>query len=662
MSGKDAAAELLTRAGLSVVGDWPVEEATPPYVAWRHVGAGTCAGMSERSGGSGGEPAVVVAADRHDRAAEVNAQWHRMASATGVLDEDGVFLIDFLGNRTGHWFRVRLTDLWDLAGVLGERPGHLEFVTMAPAGHALVGATTKAAGVSLVAVDRLRERREEAARAAAAETSEERVAAWESLFQGPQPTQKLLNAWARGLSLSAATPADLLPHLLERSTYALYRPMPAEVVDAMLAHPDWKRRASAAEVQPNISSEQWSRVILGEKDERRRRLLTMLAADRWAELDEETCRRLAADPSPRVRSEAARLRGLPASSAVVLAADPDDGVRYLACQAAWPYLDARAREALMADADGKVRRAARLLHHREHPISRSVYETLDVEPRTLEVCRLERDLAVHLARHGEYDLRRALARNLSLDADLVALLGDDPDPAVRFEVSIRADLTEEQRAGVRIDFDPGIHYNALDWVVALHEDHEAMRRLAASSHPLVRRSVARARHLPPDVVERLAHDEDRVVQLFLAESCDDAPADMLMRVWQWWTGSLSTPDRPRSHPNFPRQDLLRYADDPNPRMRRMALDDPQSTPELVECLGRDPSDEVRYRAASDPRLSPAAAALLLDDPHDSVRHAAAIHPRLPARFLTRLLRGADGAETAARPRGCPKASYAGWWS
>ncbi|MGW4754976.1 hypothetical protein [Streptomyces chartreusis] len=46
--------------------------------------------------------------DRHDRAAEVNAQWHRMASATGVLDEDGVFLIDFLGNRAGHWFRVRL--------------------------------------------------------------------------------------------------------------------------------------------------------------------------------------------------------------------------------------------------------------------------------------------------------------------------------------------------------------------------------------------------------------------------------------------------------------------------------------------------------------------------------------------------------------------------
>jgi hypothetical protein len=41
------------------------------------------------------------------------------------------------------------------------------------------------------------------------------------------------------------------------------------------------------------------------------------------------------------------------------------------------------------------------------------------------------------------------------------------------------------------------------------------------------------------VGERLAHDEDRVVRLFLAESCDDAPADMLLEVVQWWTGSVS---------------------------------------------------------------------------------------------------------------------------
>jgi hypothetical protein len=220
-------------------------------------------------------------------------------------------------------------------------------------------------------------------------------------------------------------------------------------------------------------------------------------------------------------------------------------------------------------------------------------------------------------------------------------------------VATRADITEEQRAGIPIDFDPRGHYYPLDWVMALHEVPAAMRRLAASSHPLIRRSGARARHLPADVVERLARDDDRVVQLFLAESCDDAPADMLLRVWQWWTGSLSTPDRPRGHPNFPRRDLLRYADDPNAGMRHLALDDPESTPELVEKFSRDGNEEVRHRAASDPRLSPASAVRLLDDPHERVRYAAALHPRLPAQVIIRLLRDADTAQTAARHPALP---------
>jgi hypothetical protein len=154
-------------------------------------------------------------------------------------------------------------------------------------------------------------------------------------------------------------------------------------------------------------------------------------------------------------------------------------------------------------------------------------------------------------------------------------------------------------------------------------------------------------------VELLARDEDRVVQLFLAESCDDAPAVMLLRVWQWWTGSLSAPDRPHGHPNFPRHDLLRHADDPNPRMRQLALDDPESTPELVERFSRDPDEEVRYRAAKDPRLTAASAVRLLDDPHGHIRQAAFWHARFPARVIVRLLRDPDTAEPAARHPALP---------
>jgi len=93
-----------------------------------------------------------------------------------------------------------------------------------------------------------------------------------------------------------------------------------------------------------------------------------------------------------------------------------------------------------------------------------------------------------------------------------------------------------------------------------------MRRLAASPKLLVRRSVARAQRLPPDVVDRLAGDEDRVVHLFLSESCDDATPEVLLSVWSWWDGSFSFQGRPRSHPNFPKDGLLRLADKPNPRL------------------------------------------------------------------------------------------------
>ncbi|WP_323136128.1 hypothetical protein [Streptomyces sp. NBC_01481] len=69
------------------------------------------------------------------------------------------------------------------------------------------------------------------------------------------------------------------------------------------------------------------------------------------------------------------------------------------------------------------------------------------------------------------------------------LLAQDPDENVRFVVATRPDLTEEQRAGIYVDFDLRGHCSQLDWVMALHDDPDAMRRLAASSHPLVRRSV-----------------------------------------------------------------------------------------------------------------------------------------------------------------------------
>ncbi|PAU44389.1 PE-PGRS family protein [Streptomyces albireticuli] len=498
--------------------------------------------------------------------------------------------------------------------------------------------------------------REAAAQAEAQETPQGQEAAWASFFRGPGSVdfrasgliKALGEKWAAGLAHNPAATEDVLKSLLGHSHYLPWRSdLPPSVVDAGLAHPEWRVRGLFAEARPTVTPEQWTRLVLAEQNPRQRWILATLAGDRREELTGPAYERLATDPAARTRAEAARLTALPAPLLAALAADPEPTVRASACRPAWPHLDGPARQRLLTDTAPEVRTAAMLRHHAEHPLSRAAFEAEGLEVSALQSCRLDRDFARSLAHQGNVDQRRMLAGNPDLAPDITALLARDPDDGVRYTVSLRPDLTEAQRADIRIDFDPGALTFPLDWVVTLHTDPGAMRRLAASSHPVVRRSVARAERLPEDVVALLAEDEDRVVQLFLAESCDDAPADMLLRVWRWWTGSLTHPDRPRGHPNFPRHGLLRYAGDPDPRMRRLALDDPASSVELVERFSRDRDEEVRLRAAQDPRLTTASAVRLLDDPSGAVRRAAMLHPHPPARVLIRLLRDVETAETAA---------------
>ncbi|CAM5269216.1 PE-PGRS family protein [Streptomyces aurantiogriseus] len=638
--------ELLRRAGLEPAEHWRTEEVLPARAAWRRITSGEAA------------PLVTV---RGDRADEVNAQWHRLAAENGLFGEDGTFLIDVEGDRPScrprSWTRVRLTAGWDLAGVLGERPGpQPEFVAMPVGEDTVLGVTADQDGVvRITVVDRITERIEAEAAAAAEETPRERAAAWRSLFEGPETPERLRALWANGLGGNPAAPDDIRIGLLGLSGPLLYRPQPTAVVEAALVHPDWNVRGRLAEHQPNVTPEQWVRLILAEEDSRRRMSLVWAAWYRRTELPVSACERLAADPSALVREEIARFPGVPAALLVALAGDSQASVRAAACGAAWPHLDQRAREELLADPDGTVRRAALLRHHEERPMPLSVFEAEGLPVRAVEGCRLRRDLAERLVREQDPEGRRSVVRNPHLDTDLVLRLAEDPDERVRFQASVHPALTEEERARVDFPRDDAHMRHDLDWVTALHGDPDAMRRLAVSAHPAVRRSVARARRLPADVVERLARDEDRVVHLFLAESCEDAPPELLLSVWRWWTGSFSHPDRPHGHPSFPRRDLLRYADDPSPRMRRLALDDPDSTAELVERFGRDPSEEVRERAASDPRLSAASAVRLLSDPHSRVRYAAARHSKLPARVLVALLRDIETAEDAARHPALPVA-------
>ncbi|MGW6875537.1 PE-PGRS family protein [Streptomyces xanthophaeus] len=473
---------------------------------------------------------------------------------------------------------------------------------------------------------------------------------WAGLEYGDAVGERLRAARRDGLAWNRAAPDEVLVRLLDTTPALLWRrDLSDAVLHAAAGHPDRAVHGRLAEtaVHTGMAPGHWAR-LLAVADPRSRYLALWAAGDAGARLTDPAYASVAADPSARIREEAARLPALPLPLRTELAADPEPRVRAAACAAGWPALGAEARARLAADPAPAVRTAVTLARHEEAPLTAAVLEAAQGGRHLIPHHRLERGLALRLTGDEDPSTRRALAENPYLDPDLVARLATDPDDGVRLAVSLRPGLTEEQRAAVRVDIDPRQSRHPLPWVEALHEDPQAMRRLAASAHLLVRSSVATARRLPPDVVERLARDEDRVVRLFLAEHCEDAPAEMLLEVWLWWNGSLSTPDRPYGHPNFPGRDLLRYAEDPHPRLRQLALDDPDSTPALVERFSADEDPEVRLRAATDPRLSPDTAVRLLGDPAQGVRATAARHPRLPAPVLAALLSAEDTAEAAAR--------------
>ncbi|MFF3981302.1 PE-PGRS family protein [Streptomyces sp. NPDC001828] len=634
---------MLAEAGLEDAGGWGAGHNTlPPRAALRPIAAGNAV------------PAAVVRLDAIDPFADTDAQWFRLATAHGLFGEDGGFLI---ARGDGSWFGVRLGQEWRLAEVLRGQPRCPEFLTLSPDGKTLIGVTTEEDEIWLVVVDDVPAYREQRARTLAREESEEeREAAWDGLLRHLRISPRTREQWAVWLLSNPSLPDDLRLDLMVRTGRFYGRELPSDLIDQLLVHPDWKVRGALVDTgSDQLTPDQWSRLVLAEENDRQRWALTTIAVDYRASFTAAAYARLAVDPVPRVRAAAASLTGLPVTAARSLLADPEPQVRQAACAPAWPDLDADERRVLLTDPDPGVRAAARRLHHREHPVPLAVFASgsLGDDTRVITDSVLEPDLARHLTTHPDVALRRALADNPHLAPSLIDVLAVDPDPSVRGAPALRPDVTEAQRGSISYDFDPSVHYSTLSWVHALHGDPEAMRRLAASPHPLVRRSVARARRLPPDVVDRLAHDDDRVVHLFLAESCDDAPPWMLLQVWHWWNGSLSFVGRPRSHPNFPRTGLLRYAGAANPRLRQLALDDPESSPELVERLTLDPHHEVRLRAASDPRLSRLGAVRLLDDPDRSVRRAAARCPLLPAHVLVALLRDHHTAGEAAQNTAIP---------
>jgi hypothetical protein len=235
--------------------------------------------------------------------------------------------------------------------------------------------------------------------------------------------------------------------------------------------------------------------------------------------------------------------------------------------------------------------------------------------------------------------RVVAAADPRLSADLVARLAVDPSPAVRLAVSMRPELTEEQRAAIDYHVGRDDRIQPARWATDTR-DPEVLRRCVFSAHVGLRRSIACNPHLTPDLIAALATDDDFAVRLLLCERHANVPTETVLNAYL--EATTMTRGRLLDHPSFQRIGLARLADSLNPQARALVVLDPEAAPDLIERLSNDPHPMVREWTADDPRLSPGRVLELFDDP--STTGAAAANPHLPVPVMYRIL--ADAATLA----------------
>jgi hypothetical protein len=362
---------------------------------------------------------------------------------------------------------------------------------------------------------------------------------------------------------------------------------------------------------------------------------------------------LAEDPDLDVRTHVAGVRFLPGSVRRRLVADGMPVVRVQAFRR-WPRpVPDDVVELLMADPDLDVARVARLAHPRTAPaeLVAGLTDEFAVDhlagfmrmydlTEAAAVIGLTPAVAAVVVGDRRVEIRVAVAENATLPADLVARLAVDPVPSVRRAVSMRPELTEEQRAAIDYEVRGEDRLIPPRWVYSSLDDLDLMSRCARSAHIGLRRFAALSPHLTPDLVAMLARDTDFAVRLLLCENHPATPADLLLRTYL--EARVITRSDLLARPNFPRSGLADGAASDDPERRYLALLDPATTPAQVEGLSHDVDDNVRSAAARDRRLSFDRVRELLADPATAA--SAASNPSVPIRLMHDML---DDAGVAA---------------
>ncbi|MGW0395871.1 hypothetical protein ACWDYJ_34375 [Streptomyces sp. NPDC003042] len=447
--------------------------------------------------------------------------------------------------------------------------------------------------------------------------------------------------WIVGLAVNRAAPVSVLRRVFtvdplpDPRSWLIYRELSPQLAMAAVAHPDPKVREILA-ANPHLPPEALA-VLADDPDPKVRRCAVVMAGEFGVELPTEVTVRVATDPEVRLRYWATALPGLPDETLLSLAEDPDPRVRSAAIGPwSWPRLRPEVRAAAEADPDPRVRKAAERATRVDVPLPATVKDFLAEEDdrRRRDAAfkaPVEAALARLLVEHEDDWIRRAAASNPHVPTRLALTLATDPDASVRLAVSLRGDLTEEQRTAIDYTVTEGRHPVPV-WVEERFGDLDALREIAVSSHVLLRRGVTRAPELPVDVIERLAADDDYYVRLMLCEN-DHAPHELLVEMFTDWHG-LSW-GLLASRRNFARPGLARFADDPNYRLRYAALFDPEAEPQLVERLSHDENDTVRRHAVADPRLPYTRLIEMLGE--GEMSRTAALNPALPVELMHQLL-------------------------
>lgn len=492
----------------------------------------------------------------------------------------------------------------------------------------------------------------------------------EQIWEDADPAARRL----AGVALNPSTPQELLLRLLADGPAAVRmvlcrdRALPEAVVDAAIEHPDTYTRSFLAR-NPHVEPARRVRLVDDPEWFVRAHLADgprMPFRGRPEPLpDEAVIHMISTYGSDEL--EGFFHQQISAELRRSMHTHPDPKVRRCGV-GAWGRLPAAARAALLADPDEDVRETALLHARNEDPVwVESALPAMSCHTRTGMLCNqpltravVERVLTAPVG-EGE---RAMIARNPSLPADVVVLLAADPDPEVRKEIARRADLGPAERRALAVDPDPKVRLAvsvhpalseaeraAIDYEVPMDRgfcfrqapevprDPEDVRRDARSAHPMLRREAATVHSLPPDLVARLASDDDLGVRVTLAQNHPDAPASLLLRSFLEYTG----PQRAHliTRPNFPTAGLAAFVDHEDPEVRALVARDPETAPATVERLTKDPDPGVRAALARHPNLPPPRLAELLDD--EELAHAAAANPALDLAVIRRLVDGlADG--------------------